>query len=605
MGAAGWGLACVAAVLAGLSGLDAGARRSLVGRLAPDRSVALLELRDAPEWLWAAWALGLLAVLLVACRRRVASALAAPAAVQAEPGPATPAEVASLVGACLVGGLLAARNLDLPMRMDEGQTVAMFATQGAWEALADYSSNNNHVLHTLLVRGVYLLGGWNPAVLRVPAFVAAVATLPALWWFARREYGPQAAALAAALVATSPLFVEYASNARGYSLMCLLWTLALCLGAELVRKPGRTGLWACWALVLALGFLAIPVMAFPAAVTVVWMLLARGDEGPPAPDRREGRLRGRRRFAARLALWSGAALALAVGFYGPVLASDADALLANPYMAAGSWLDAQWVARWSWSATLGLWLNWHAAMPAGALVGLLVLVAAGVAAPRRGTGRRGVLPLAVLAGTAVVLLFKPVVLDVRMTLFLLMAAMMVAGAGAALLLESARAGLGRGERRRRGVPGAVATALVLTCGAWWATRPGVATWFAQETGYSPGAPALASALAPRLRPGDAVVACRPTGSFYLHAAGLSGLSTVADERFPEPCHAYQTAGGPASGRLFLIVDEAAVQASLATGRARGLDLDLRAARDMMNAAGLSWEAVVRLPEGRVYLAQEP
>lgn len=603
---AGWGLAVLAAVLAVLSGLDAGARQSLAGRFAPDGSALLLEMRSAQEWLWAACALGLLAVLLTACRHRVASALASPPVGRVAPGRPTPMEAAGVLVVCVVAGLLAARNLDLPMRMDEGQTVAMFATQSAWGALADYSSNNNHVLHTLLVRLAYKLGGWDPAVLRLPAFAAAMATLPALWWFARREHGREAAVLGVSLVATSPLFVEYASNARGYSLMCLLWMVTLCLGGELVRKPERTALWALWALVLALGFLAIPVMAFPAAVTVFWMLLARASEDPaPAPGRLWRRIWRQRDFASRLATWAVAGLVLAAGFYLPALASDADALLSSPHMAGGSWLDAQWVRLWAWSTTLGLWLSWHAATPAWALVCLFALAAAGVWAPRRGTGRRGLLPAAVLAGMAVVFLFKPVILGVRMTLFLLMAAMMVAGAGAALLMESVRAGLGPGrvERRRRGLSSAVATAVVLACGAWWATRPGTTTWFAQETGFSPGAPALASALAPRLRSGDVVIACRPTGGFYLHAAGLRGLRPGADERFPKHCRAHAVGGATASERLFLIVDEAAHRASLATGRPRGLDVDVGTAKEMLDAAGLRHETVVHLPEGRVFQAQ--
>lgn len=586
--------AALAAGLAFIAWMAAGPRQAFFDGLGPYGGVTLAQLRTGSEWLQAAVAAAVGAVALVAFRRRIAGCLAAhPAPCGESPSP-TVVELASATIVCVAGAALAMLNLDLPMRMDESQTVVEFASKSAWTALAEYKSNNNHILHSLLAWIAHKAGGWNPTALRAPAFAAACLTLPTLWWFVRREYGPLAAAFATALFATSPMFVEYASNARGYSLMGLLWTLSLCVGSVLVRQPDRRALWRLYAVLLALGHLTIPIMVFPAAITTAWMLLVRWRGGDSL-----------RPFAVRLAGWSGVALALTAALYAPaVVASGSDVALLHLPAGGGSWLNAQWIWLWLRRSVFGMWPFWHFATPAWALVAVFALAVAGVAAPRRPGGHRGLFPLAAFAGVAAVLLVKPVVPSPRMTLFQLQAAMIVSGAGAALLLESALAGLGwSGRRRGRGVQAAAVLA-VLACGMWWATRPGVAEWFADETGYSPGAPALFAEASRLVRTGDVVVACRPTGPFYLAATGRRVRVVAADLGLPTWCRAYAVgAEGRATERIeeaeriFVIVDDAAYEASRDP---KDLVWSSREMEEAFAAAGHRYEVVARSGLGVVY-----
>ena len=145
------------------------------------------------------------------------------------------------------------------------------------------------------------------------------------------------------------------------------------------------------------------------------------------------------------------------------------------------------------------WIAWHAATPVWAQAALLLALAVGAMAPRRPSGHRGVLALAIVLGTGAVLLVKPVFLYHRHTMFLLLATMIVAGVGAACLVDAALARLqpkarlrlkahlrsspgAAGRRARREGLGALAVVLALGCFSWWATRPEVAEHFAWETG---------------------------------------------------------------------------------------------------------------------------
>ena len=404
--------------------------------------------------------------------------------------------IEAVVAAGVIGtaAVLAARNLFLPLRFDETLTVLDYVIQPFWEAWSTYDKPGNHVLHTLMAWVAHRLGGTSPVALRLPAFIAGCLVLPATWWFVRREYGWPAAALATALLGTSPLFVEYASNARGYSLMLLCFVAALGCGSEAARRPSARRWWLGYSTALGLGFFAIPLMALPAATTVCWLLLLcwreRGAAALP-------------RFALQVAAWSGAGLALAVLLYAPVLLEwGHESLLQNRFVSPPAWETAGW-RPWDLVArhTVAMWLRWHAATPPWAQLALLVALAVGVAAPGRGR-HRGLLAVAAIAGMAAVLLAKPVMLKPRMTLWTLFVVVALIGAGVAVLLEALleRTKLGV---RKRAVAYATVAAAVFGASAWQATRPATAEHYAHETGWA----ILPVAL--HLIPGDYVAAEPP------------------------------------------------------------------------------------------------
>ena len=147
------------------------------------------------------------------------------------------AEVVLAAIVIATGVALSAYFLDVPLRLDESRTIVKYASQPFGMAVTSYQTTNNHVLHTMLVWAAHQLGGWNRVVLRLPAFLSFCLLLPVLWWFARREYGPTAAAFTTALAAGTPYFVEYATSARGYMPLLLLFVVALLCGQSLVRRP--------------------------------------------------------------------------------------------------------------------------------------------------------------------------------------------------------------------------------------------------------------------------------------------------------------------------------------------------------------------------------
>ena len=402
---------------------------------------------------------------------------------------------------------LAAHNLDAPLRPDESMTIVKYATQPLATAAGQYESPNNHVLHTLLVWVAHQLGGWSRVVLRIPAFAAGCLLLPAVWWFAREEYGWKSAALATAFVSTAPYFREYATNARGYTLMLLLFVCALLLGRTLVRSPGNRAAWAGWATAIALGLFAVPVMGYPAASAVLWMVFARW--------RRYGR-RELGHFAFRMAAWTVAAFGLAAVLYAPVLAAEGFDHFRSVLAGAGlGWPLPIDRALQMLQNPIALWTRWHLGIPTWAQGTLLALVVVGATVRGRSCGRRGTLLLGLGAATGLFLLAKPAALPDRVGIGALLLLMIVAGAGAARVLEgvaarpraaagTSRGGfdLGAGPSRPAPVPLYAAVGAILVAFAWWSTRPGVASRQAEWGTELPPLPALVSSAEAQVRPGD-------------------------------------------------------------------------------------------------------
>ena len=226
------------------------------------------------------------------------------------------------------------------MRYDEAITFVEYASRPFYVALSFYNTPNNHVFHTLLVRLAYLALGNHPWALRLPVLLAGLCLMPATYAAARSLYdSEQRSLLAAALVASSSMLIEYSTNARGYEIVCLLFMIMIPVGAYALRCRN----WAAWlllAVVSALGFYTIPIMLYPFGGLVVWLSLsiAGGDSQRRCASRRSAQ--GNVHSAARSAL-VGLSVAivltmlLAGELYSPVLAvSGPKALFANKWVSA-------------------------------------------------------------------------------------------------------------------------------------------------------------------------------------------------------------------------------------------------------------------------------
>jgi len=95
--------------------------------------------------------------------------------------------------------------------------------------------------------------GESEAAIRGLSVFPAVATLPVVHLIGKRTAGVAVGLLAALLLALNALDIRYAQEARGYSLLIFLTTLATFLFIKGIERPSR-GLWAGYAATAALAF---------------------------------------------------------------------------------------------------------------------------------------------------------------------------------------------------------------------------------------------------------------------------------------------------------------------------------------------------------------
>jgi len=173
----------------------------------------------------------------------------------------------ALICVTLAAAWLRALRLDHPMRYDEAYAFVSFAYPTSIRAWFDYHEPNNHVLHTLLVHLFTRFGGFGPATIRIAAFLSGIAIVPVGSYLAKSLTGRWSAALIAAmLLATSNVLVEYSVNARGYSMVCLTSLLMGIGTVQICRDFSRTRYWVAWTTVAVLGMFTIPIMLYPVAI---------------------------------------------------------------------------------------------------------------------------------------------------------------------------------------------------------------------------------------------------------------------------------------------------------------------------------------------------
>lgn len=254
---------------------------------------------------------------------------------------------------------------------DEAYTVMSFGRSLPF-AITNYHVPNNHILHTVLVYLSARLLGPAPWAVRMPALLTGLATVVGLYFFGRDTYSRATGLGAALLLAMSSAHIGSSVKARGYAPLALLAVLAFWFAAHACRRKS----WAAWLLVSlfsSLGALTLPVMLYPYAVLMAW-LLAEGILG----NLGEG-YRSRRHF---LFFWTASGLATGVlvfALYTPALlvtgpermvaigrvAPDLDvgvraALLSNLGQVVGAWAGSlPQLVRWLVAAGLGLGLLLH------------------------------------------------------------------------------------------------------------------------------------------------------------------------------------------------------------------------------------------------------
>ncbi len=182
-------------------------------------------------------------------------------------------ELVGVAALTALAAVLAAVYMGQPMRLDETTTFLTFGTRPVLYVVGTYTSTNNHVLHSALMRVSVVFFGEGQSAIRLPALLAGVAMVPLAYAVARRYADRSIALLAAALLASSTVLVDLATNARGYPLMTDFF-LAMLLVAPAAVTINRAA-WVLLVVLAALGAWVVPVMIFPFTIVSAVIVLER------------------------------------------------------------------------------------------------------------------------------------------------------------------------------------------------------------------------------------------------------------------------------------------------------------------------------------------
>ncbi len=190
----------------------------------------------------------------------------------------------------ILAGAAALRFVLLDTReLFRDEAASWLLARSAWGEMITRSASEPYApLYAFLLKAWIGMLGDAPASLRALSAVAGVASVGVTWAWTRQAIGPRAAALAALLVALSPLAIANAREARMYALESLFAVLAWWLIWRLLtsRTPGAGSPLAIAAAALAvageLWMLPTGVAAFALQATVVAVVAWRRRAGTRA-----------------------------------------------------------------------------------------------------------------------------------------------------------------------------------------------------------------------------------------------------------------------------------------------------------------------------------
>jgi len=322
---------------------------------------------------------------------------------------------------------LAIRLIDYahPVGYDEAYTYIHFASKSLRTILADYSAPNNHIFHTLFVALADRIFGNHLWVLRLPALIAGVLCIPAIYMSGRSLFGRASGILAAALVSLSPLLVDYSTNSRGYSLLCLFALLMLWLSGILRRSSNFTGWLLLW-IFATLGFYTIPVMVYPVCGIYLWLLLSWliGDTGQDH----------RRQFLSYLLASAIGTIVTTLLLYTPVFlfGTGLSSITGNEFVQSQTWGDfLQSVA----VRIPTVWSDWNSQVPAALTLFIACGMLASILLEWKQAAHRFPLWLAVVLAISILLTTQRVAPLTRVWLFLLYFYLLFSASGWQMLFQ--------------------------------------------------------------------------------------------------------------------------------------------------------------------------
>lgn len=407
-----------------------------------------------------------------------------------------------LIVSCL-GIALRAYFLAQPLRYDEAYTFLNFVN-GHVLGLFEYPYPNNHVLHTIWVKLSTMIGGAHPWSIRLPAFIAGIASIPLMFCLARTLTKEGSGIFATVVTSVFPYLVLYSTLARGYSLVVFLALALIWVAAQTAQSPSIAAS-VILSLIAAFGVLTIPSAAFAVAGVFLWyasLLLINGNK--------------LKRIVYEFVVPCGIMTAtLSAVLYSPVffVSNGIEPVIANDYVKALP--TAAFLSRIypHFADTLAdFWRDIPG--PVLALGAVLMALGAYGAAKKRDWPVLVLLP-AVLSASVLLFLVKRAIPFPRTWIFLIPIAILLADAGWTYCI-----GMLPGKTRRS------INHAITFAGAGYALFLMGANAIAKypDTGAFPEAPRVAAYLKPLIKLGDEVHASVPADYptyFYLWYNGLS------------------------------------------------------------------------------------
>jgi hypothetical protein len=424
--------------------------------------------------------------------------------------------------------------LSLPIRYDEAYTFIAFAMRPLNFIVSNYHLPNNHVFHTILVYLTYHLFGDQLWSIRLPALLAGILIIPATYLVARLFYDRNTALFSAGLAAASSELIDFSTNARGYTLVCLFWLVLLALTFYLKDHHNWVG-WGLFIVLGALGFYTIPIMLYPFGVVMVWLFLS-------LLVKDTGREYGRS-FILYLIAAGAVAAVLTILLYTPIFyESGIDALVSSHFVAPIGWTGL-------WESILSriqnTWNSWNRDLPeAGRLLFLAGVILSQVF-HRRLSKTRLPLALPIFLWCGFLVTAQQVAPWPRIWLFLLPVFFIWAAAGLIGLAGHVSA-LKTAGHSRAASWAAVASALVLTGLITFQVLQLQTPNISRETGaYGDTLPA-AEFLKSYLLPGDTVIVTLPSNYPLRYYFALNDIP--AD-------YFYHRKSGPSFQRAIVVVNQ--------------------------------------------------
>jgi hypothetical protein len=430
-----------------------------------------------------------------------------------------------LIVIVVIGALLRGYYLTQPMRYDESVTYLYFASQSWTTVVSSYTYPNNHVFHSLLVKAFATVLGDDPWVLRLPAFIAGVAMIPATYAVGRRLFGSDAALIGAALVSASGALTFYSTNARGYTMVCLA-SLILANALLKLRERPSMAQWSIVVVATAAGIWTVPVMLYPAGGLALWLVLSalRGDTSEPRGD------------LVRFGLALVATAILTGLLYSPIIANGGlAALTGNSFVRATAW---RVFFRQTSSSIEPTFAASNLGYPAVVSVAIAVCAVAGLVQERKTNGLRVSMAGSTYVWCALLLLATHRAPFFRVWLFLVAPVALLAGHGAIRIASRVAHAQERLAANVGGISGGIVVALAVVV----LVSRDIET--SRDTGTLRDADRIAKAFS-GLRPGDRVFAPIPSNGPLAYYFVRTGLDTAYLSSIPDD-----------SARVFLVVNTA-------------------------------------------------